>query len=139
MGADVSENFKAVMYSEKQGHDIVKKAWEWSKPPLGGGKRLLITVKHATRSVEQNDRLHAMLHEVAQRMTWAGKKHDLDTWKRLFVAAWLRARGEQVELLPAIDGHGVDIVFRHTSKLSVSECSELMEYITAWVESGGHA
>ena len=48
------------------------------------------------------------------------------------MAAWLRARGESVELLPALDGHGVDVVFRHTSKLTRAECSDLCEYVMAW-------
>jgi hypothetical protein len=47
-------------------------------------------------------------------------------------AAWLRARGEHVEILPALDGHGVDVVFRPTSKLSRAECAELSEFIMAW-------
>ena len=57
---------------------------------------------------------------------------DVDTWKRLLTAGWLRARGESVEILPAIDGHGVDVVFRRTSNLTIKECAELIEYVHAW-------
>ena len=52
--------------------------------------------------------------------------------KRLLVAAWLRARGESVEILPALDGHGIDVVFRRTSSLTKAECGELIDFIEAW-------
>ncbi|MDE1918963.1 MAG: recombination protein NinB, partial [Sphingomonadales bacterium] len=57
--------------------------------------------------------------------------------KRLLVAAWCRARREQVELLPALDGHGVDIVFRRTSQLTRGECAELCDFIQAWCAENG--
>lgn len=96
-----------------------------------------ITAKPVTRSSSQNAKLHAMLTEIAGQKEWAGMRRDVDTWKRLMVAAWCRARGENVELLPALDGHGVDIVFRRTSELSKGEMAELIEFVQAWaVEQG---
>lgn len=91
-----------------------------------------VTIGEPTRNLEQNALLHALLTVIARRVDWAGKKRDVDTWKRLLTAAWMRARGESVELLPALDGHGVDVVFRHTSTLTKSEFSELTEFIYAW-------
>jgi hypothetical protein len=101
------------------------------------GHRLTLEVKPRTRSVEQNALLHAMLGEIAAQVEWAGAKRDVECWKRLLVAAWCRARGESVELLPALDGHGVDIVFRRTSKMTVDEVSELCEFIMAWAAERG--
>lgn len=92
----------------------------------------VVDIKPPTRSGEQNARLHAMLGEIAGRVEWAGKKRDSEVWKRLLCASWLRARGESVELLPALDGHGVDVVFRRTSTLTVAEMGELMDFIEAW-------
>lgn len=89
-------------------------------------------VREPTRSSEQNALLHAMLAYISERQTWAGAKQDVETWKRLLVAAWCRATNQHVAILPAIDGHGVDIVFRRTSSLSSEECSELIEFIYAW-------
>ena len=42
-----------------------------------------------------------------------------------------------MELLPAIDGHGVDVVFRRTSSLTRAECAELADYILAWGDGEG--
>ena len=44
------------------------------------------------RSDAQNRLLHACLSEISKQVEWAGAKRDVDTWKRLLTAAWLRAR-----------------------------------------------
>lgn len=98
---------------------------------------LSLSIKPVTRSAEQNARLHATLADIAKQLEWAGKKRDVETWKRLITAAWLRARGDHVELLPAIDGHGVDIVFTRTSQLTRAECAELTTYAEAWGSTMG--
>ncbi|MTW38027.1 recombination protein NinB, partial [Streptococcus pneumoniae] len=86
----------------------------------------------AKRTDAINARLHASIGDIAKQLDWAGKRRDIETWKRLLVAAWLRARGEALEILPAIDGRGVDIVFKRTSKLTQRETGELCEYVYAW-------
>jgi hypothetical protein len=70
-------------------------------------------------------------------MEWAGKKRDPDVWKRLLTAAWCRAHGENIEILPALDGNGFDIVYRKTSRLTKAECADLIEYIYAWGTQNG--
>ena len=97
---------------------------------LAKPKKLAIT--EVDRSGEQNKALHAALADIAAQVEHAGKKWDVLIWKRLLTAAWLRARGESVEILPALDGHGVDVVFRRTSQMTVGEMSELIEYVLAW-------
>lgn len=92
----------------------------------------VVTISEPKRNIAQNSYLHAAIGEVAKTIPWAGRLRDVETWKRLLTAAWLRARGESIEFLPALDGHGVDVVFRHTSKLTKSEFAELIEYIEAW-------
>ena len=92
----------------------------------------VVTINEPTRTLSENALLHALLGEVAASREWAGKKRDAEVWKRLLVAAWCRTRGEPVELLPAIDGHGVDILPARTSKLSKAECADLISYIQAW-------
>ena len=99
---------------------------------LQGSRRWVLSIKPETRSIKENAMLHAMLTYISKNLEWAGKKRDVDTWKRLMVAAWCRAKNEQVEILPALDGHGVDIVFRKTSKLTRAECADLIEFIFAW-------
>jgi hypothetical protein len=96
-----------------------------------------VEIKPITRSLAQNAKLHALITDIAKTLEWAGAKRDVETWKRLLTAAWLRARGEPIEMLPALDGHGVDIVFRRTSELTVNEMIELIEYIQSWAVANG--
>lgn len=128
----MSDRMSLVLYNAQQGNEAINQAWQWAKPRLIAGQRLSLDLRMANRSVEQNARLHALIGEIAGRVEWAGKMRDTETWKRLLTAAWLRGRGEPIEMLPALDGHGVDIVFRRTSELTVAECGELMDFIEAW-------
>ena len=131
------DRMTARLWNPQQAHAEFAKAWHWAKAMLTAGHRLNLEVRPSTRSLEQNALLHALLTDISKQVVWAGKKRDVDTWKRLLVAAWCRAQNEQVELLPAIDGHGVDIVFRRTSQMTTSELTELIDFIHAWCNENG--
>jgi hypothetical protein len=118
--------------SPQQAHAVWTQAWQWVKGRTLQGKPVTLTLKEEARSSDQNALLHALLTDIAKTREWAGKKRDVEVWKRLMVAAWSRARGESVEVLPALDGHGIDVVFRRTSKMTKAEVSDLIEYIQAW-------
>lgn len=91
-----------------------------------------VVIKEPTRNGAINAALHAKLTEIAASREWAGKRWDVETWKRLLVAAWSRATGQALVMLPALDGAGVDIVFRRTSAMTQREVSDLMAFIEAW-------
>jgi len=84
------------------------------------------------RSEAENKLLHALISHIAQHHEWAGAKRSVDVWKRLLIASWCRATGENVEMLPALDGHGYDIIWRKSSRLTVAECADLIEWIYCW-------
>jgi hypothetical protein len=128
----MSEAIRFALIEPVQAHKAITTAYARAKALLMAGHRLTLTIKPETRNDAQNALLHAILTDIAATREWAGCKRDVETWKRLLVAAWLRARGESVEVLPAIDGHGIDVVFRRTSKLSKGECAELIDFIEAW-------
>lgn len=89
------------------------------------------------RSADQNDKLHALLTDIAEQKQWAGQWLDVETWKRLITAAWERASGRSVRIFPSIDNAGVDMVYQRTSRLSKQEMTELIEYATSWaIEQG---
>lgn len=90
------------------------------------------TFEPPKRNGDINAALHAKLGEIAAAVPWAGKLRTIEVWKRLLVAAWTRAVGEQVEFLPALDGHGVDIVFRRTSQMTQAEMRDLLAFVDAW-------
>jgi hypothetical protein len=128
----MTDALKFALHEPVQAHNAFDTAWKRAKALLMAGHRLTLTLKPETRNDAQNALLHALLTEIAATREWAGRKRDVEIWKRLLVAAWLRARGESVEILPALDGHGIDVVFRRTSTLSKGECAELIDFIEAW-------
>ena len=128
---------KTTLWNAQQGRAEFARAYEYAKPLLMADHRLVLEIKPATRSSEANARLHAILTDVAKQMDWAGKKRSVDVWKRLMTAAWLRAINERVELLPALDGHGVDVIYEPTSRMSGAQVSSLMQWIEAWGVDAG--
>jgi hypothetical protein len=126
------------MVNPVQAHKaLTAQVWPRLKAMLAAGHRMVVEVKPEKRSLAENAMLHALLAEIGRQVEWAGSRRDTETWKRLLTAAWCRARGEHVEMLPALDGHGVDIVFRRTSELNKAECAELIEFVQAWAAEQG--
>lgn len=130
-------NLSIRLYNPQQGHDALRKAWEWIKPMLIAGHRLELECKPEKRSNAENRLLHALIGEIAKQVEWAGAKREPEVWKRLLTAAWCREQGLSVEVLPALDGHGVDIVPVRTSKLTRGECADLITYVQAWAATKG--
>lgn len=91
-----------------------------------------VTVSEPKRTLPENALLHALIGELARKVDWAGKKRDIETWKRLLVASWCRANGKAIEILPALDGHGVELIPVRTSNLGKKACAELIEFVYAF-------
>lgn len=91
-----------------------------------------VSIVDDDRSAEQNKKLHACLSDISRQVEHAGMKWDVTVWKRLCTAAWLRESGETIQMIPAIDGKGIDILYERTSKLSVKKCAELIEWVQAF-------
>lgn len=120
-------------WNPQQAHSAIKHyIWPEVKAQTMAGHRVTVEVKEEKRSDAENRLLHAMLTHISRTQEWVGQKRDVEVWKRLLTAAWCRANGEQIELLPALDGYGVDIVFRRTSQLTRKECADLIEFIFSW-------
>ena len=134
----MSDRLTVPCWNPVQAHRaLTAQVWPQLKAMLMAGHRMVVEVKPEKRSLAENAMLHALLTQISRQVEWAGAKRDVETWKRLLTAAWCRARGEHVEMLPALDGHGVDIVFRRTSDLTKAECAELIEFVLAWAAEHG--
>ena len=133
----MTERISLSLWEPIQAHKALMHAWGFVKPRILSGHRLTLEIRPEKRSDAENRMLHSMLGHISKTHEWAGTKHSIDVWKRLLTAAWCRATGEPVELLPALDGNGVDIVFKKTSQLSRKECADLIEFIFAWSADNG--
>ncbi len=101
------------------------KASAWiAKAPRG----TRVEFKGPKRSIPQNDRMWAMLTDVATQLPWHGIKLTADDWKLIFLDALKR----EVRMVPNIDGNGFVNLGRSSSDLSKAEMGDLMELIAAF-------
>jgi len=114
---------RAVLILEKPTTRAIAQAWVAKAPK---GTRL--EFKGPRRSLPQNDKLWAALTDIAQQMTWHGRKLTAAKWKLLFMDALNRAS----DPVPSLDGQGVVDLGSSSSDLSTEECSDLIEIILAW-------
>ncbi|WP_336293555.1 recombination protein NinB [Cronobacter dublinensis] len=89
-------------------------------------KPLIVTIQERTRSLDQNRKLWACLADVARQVEWHDMKLDSEDWKHIFTAALKGQRSA-----PGING-GFVVLGQSTSKMRVSEFSELLELIYAF-------
>ena len=86
-----------------------------------------VVVKEPTRSLEQNSRLWALLHDVAAQVDWYGKKLDATDWKHVFTSS-LR----KLEVVPNLEGNGFVALGLSTSRMSKRELGDLMTLIESF-------
>lgn len=86
----------------------------------------VMNVRAAKRTVEQNDKMWAMLTDIS-RAKPDGRRHTPDTWKALF----MHACGHAVHFEMGLSGEPFPVGFR-SSRLSKAQMSELIEFILAW-------
>lgn len=122
----MTDRLRLTLYSAQQGHAAWVDAWRWAKAMLIAGHRLTLEIRKATRSSEQNARMWAMLGEIAKQVTWHGQKLDAEEWKDMATAALKRQR-----VVPGIDG-GFVVLGQRTSKMTVGEMTELIEFLEAF-------
>jgi hypothetical protein len=93
------------------------------KAPVG----TRVEFKAAKRSMPQNDRMWAMLTDIAQQLPWDGEKLRPDDWKLMFMDALNR---ENQHIVRNIDKDGFVNLSTSSSDLSKGEMSDLLEIIT---------
>jgi hypothetical protein len=87
-----------------------------------------VEFKAPKRTLPQNDRLWAMLTDVATQLPWHGVKLAPDDWKLIFLDALKR----ELRMVPNIDGTGFVNLGRSSSDLSKEEMSDLFALIDAF-------
>lgn len=89
---------------------------------------LVFMLKERARTTEQNDRMWAMLTDVSRQCRIHGQKYPPETWKALA----MEACGHKPRVVPSLSGDGVVITGYKSSRLSVGQMSELIEYLFAY-------
>lgn len=81
--------------------------------------------KASKRSLPQNDRMWAMLTDVARQVPWHGMVLKADDWKLIFLDALKR----EVRAVPNLDGTGFVNIGRSSSDLTKQEMTDLIDII----------
>lgn len=102
-----------------------ERAAKWARTAPAGTR---VEFKQAKRTLPQNDRMWAMLTDVARQLTWHGLRLSPDDWKLIFLDALKR----EVRMVPNIDGNGFVNLGRSSSDLTKAEMADLIEIIFAF-------
>jgi hypothetical protein len=108
--------------------DDRERACRWIRQAPPGSR---IEFKSPRRTLPQNDRMWAMLTEIATQLAWHGQKLTPDDWKDLFMGALRKER-----LVPGING-GLTSIGMRTSDLTKEEMSDLIELIDVFAAEHG--
>jgi len=104
----------------------VNKMAVWAAGQVGKGWTIVIT---KIRTKPQNRALWRIVDKVAlQYPTYRGVEMDATDWKDLFLHGYMGA----TRLVVGLDEKGIAALRHRSSKLSVEQMSELIEYVQAW-------
>ena len=92
-----------------------------------------VEFKATKRTIPQNDRMWAMLTDVATQKEHHGRRYTPDQWKVIF----MHACGREVQFLPSLDGSTFIPWGQSSSDLSKDEMSDLIEFIKQWGAENG--
>jgi hypothetical protein len=103
-------------------HDMVSKA----------PQDAVVTIKEATRNLDQNARMWAMLSDVS-RAKPEGRMWPPETWK----AAFMHSLGHQCRFAEGLDGSGPFPIGFRTSRLTVRQMADLITVIAEYGDRHG--
>lgn len=106
------------------------KAVKWAQGVPAGTR---VEWKAPKRSLPQNDRMWAMLTDVAAQKEHYGRRYSPGQWKVIF----MHALGREIQFVPALDGSTFLPFGQSSSDLGKAEMSDLIEFIMAWGATNG--
>lgn len=93
----------------------------------------VVVFSKPTRSGIQNDKVHAMIGEVAKQAAHLGAKWDAESWKRLLVDEFCKDNGlKRGAIIPNLSGDGIVQLGMQTRKFTKEQASEFVEWLHAW-------
>lgn len=93
-----------------------------------------VLVRPNKRTNAQNDRMWAMLEDIARQVVYHGERYCKEDWKDIFTAT---LRGEEIRTAPTLDGDRMVILGLQTRKLNKREFSNLFLIIEKFAAEKG--
>jgi hypothetical protein len=91
-----------------------------------------VTLKKPGRTIPQNDRMWAMLTDVATQVQHNGRRYSIEQWKCLF----MHACGHETHFMTGLSGEPFPAGFR-SSSLTKEQMSEMMDFMESWGAENG--
>jgi len=112
--------------------------WPKVLTALNAGKPLVMEIKAANKSREQEEKYHAMISEIATQAQHMGSKWDAESWKRLLVDQFCKESGLKTGVvMPNLSGDGIVQLGFQTRKFTKEQASEFVEWLYAWSAENG--
>jgi hypothetical protein len=107
--------------------------WPKVLTALNAGKELVLEVKAADKTREQELKYHAMIDEIAKQAKHMGASWDAESWKRLLVDLFCKYSGLQTGVvMPNLSGDGIVQLGYQTRKFTKEQASDFVEFLYAW-------
>ena len=113
-------------------HDTAarERASKWVRQAPFGTR---VEFKETKRTLPQNDRMWAMLSDIAAQKLHCEERYTPDVWKNLM----MHACGREMRFLPSLDNKELIPIAYSSSDLSKGEMSELIEFMLCWGAENG--
>jgi hypothetical protein len=93
-----------------------------------------IEIKDESRTARQNRAIHGLVGQIMkQRPEHRGIRMSMEAYKAIF----MHGLGQEITMLPSLDGTGFVPLGLSTSALNVSDFNDLMEFVLAWCAQEG--
>lgn len=102
--------------ARERAHQLIERA------PAGA----VVNVREATRTLDQNAKMHAMLSDIS-RAKPEGRRHTPDDWK----AIMMNACGWEVQFLAGLDGRPFPQGFR-SSRMTKAQMANMIEFMYSY-------
>ena len=124
---------KYLLTSEDQARALMTTLWPKVLTALNAGKELVLEVKAADKTREQELKYHAMIDEIAKQASHMGAKWSSEDWKRLLVNQFCKENGIKTGVvIPNLSGDGIVQLEMQTRKFTKEQASDFVEFLYAW-------
>jgi hypothetical protein len=129
---------KHLLTDKQQAVSLLRNLWPKVTDALDAGKELVLEIKAANKSRDQEEKYHAMIGEIAQQAQHLGSKWDAESWKRLLVDQFCKDIGLKTGVvIPNLSGDGIVQLGYQTRKFTKEQASQFVEWLYAWSAEHG--
>ena len=129
---------KHLLTDKQQAVSLLRNIWPKVLEALESGKELVLEIKLANKSREQEEKYHSMIGEIAKQAQHMGASWDAESWKRLLVDQFCKDSGLKTGVvMPNLSGDGIVQLGFQTRKFTKEQASEFVEWLYAWSAERG--